>query len=237
MNDPYDYAALLADLDAGRRFGFVRYSDGDWNCFFGRKGGVVNEHEYLPDLGAALRASLKSEPGYHVGIMSSLLTPGRWWAAPRVIEWTAAHPEVSFCSSMILHCASQRGELGPFFAALRGLRVSFVGNETMRGMQPWLGEFRLVEIPAQDCWLHRDEIVPRIIAAARQSDVVLFACSMPAKVWIRQTWESGAAASLIDVGSVLDPYVGRESRIYMRGGAVKLATPIGPPEIQPSGGL
>jgi len=226
FKDNWGYRDMLLDLQNKKRFGFVRYSDGDWNCFFNRKGRVVNEHDYLPDLGVELRACLKPEPGYHVGIMSSLFTPNRWWASNRVIKFVSDHPALSFCSSMILHCASIEGRLGLFFQALRGHRLVMVGNKSMLGMKPWLKDLELVEIPAQDCWLQKKEIEPRIIEAARSPGVVLFACSMPAKVWIRHAWESGCSASLIDVGSVFDPYVGTLSRNYMREGKAKLAKPV-----------
>lgn len=225
ITDPFDYSALVSAIQSGDRIAFVRYSDGEWNCLLGRKGGIPCEHDYAPDLAEALRGALIPDPaaGYHVGIMPSLLTPGRWWASDRVIEYCTDRPHLQFCSSMIVHNASMAGHMGQLFEALRGVRVAIVGNEAMRAMTPWLGDFRLVEVPPRECWGQRDEIMPRIIAASRQADVVLFCCSIPAKVWIRQAWEADSWASLIDIGSVFDPYVGRQSRAYMREGRVVMA--------------
>ena len=223
MSDPWVYDDMLSDIASGKRFAFVRYSDGDWNCFFNRVGRVVNEHTYMPDLGVALRESLKPEPGYHVGIMTSLLTPGRWWASEHVIKFVAEHPEIPFCSSMILHCASQYGTMGRYFEAIKGRRLVVVGNSDMAKMVPWLESFEHIIIPEQECWLDRDRIEPQIIDAAQEPGIVMFSCSMPSKVWIRRTWEAGGKASLVDIGAVFDPYIGRMSREYMREGRHILA--------------
>jgi hypothetical protein len=223
MTDKWAFDNMLADLRAGRRFSFVRYSDGDWGCIFGRRGAILDEHEYGPDLAAALLAAIRSEPGYHLGIMPGMFTPGRWWASAQTTEFVAAHPELSWCSSMILHAAGMAGRLGEFFEALRGWPITVVSHAGMAAMCPWLGDFEHVIIPLSHCWRERAEIEPRIIEACRAPGVALFSCSMPAKVWIRQAWEARCAATLIDIGSVFDPYIGRMSRGYMRDGKAVLA--------------
>jgi len=226
-SDPWSYPDMLADIQAGRRFAFVRYSDGDWNCIFNRRGSIGDEHAYRPDLGSALKDAIQSGPDYHLGLMPSMMTPGRWWASDWTIIYVAARPDLRWCSSMILHNASMAGELGLFFEALRGWPITVISHAGMAGMRPWLGDFEHVVIPESNCWEARAEIEPRIIEACRAPGLALFSCSMPAKVWIRQAWEARGQASLIDVGSAFDPYIGRESRGYMRGGRVTLAPPMG----------
>jgi len=226
MKDKWGYADMIADIRAERRFAYVRYSDGDWGCIFGRKGKILDEHDYGPDLAAALRAAIASEPDYHLGLMRSMLTPGRWWASEQTTAFVASRPDLAWCSSLILHDASMDGDLGAWFDALVQYRVTVVSHAGMRALRPWLGDFRHVVIPVADCWRRRAEIEPAIMAACRDPGVVLFACSMPAKVWIRKAWMDGGAATLIDIGSVLDPYIGRNSRSYMREGKARLADPL-----------
>jgi hypothetical protein len=181
------------------------------------------EHGYTPSLGAALKAAMVTEPGYHLGIQRGLLTPDKLWASNRTIEYVAEHPELEWCSSMILHCAGMAGSLGEFFEALRGKNISFVSHGGMAEMRPWLGMFRHVVIPASNCWRERAEIEPRILDACRAPGVVLFSCAMPSRVWIRKAWLAGGEATLIDIGAVFDPYIGRLSRSYIREGKCKLA--------------
>jgi len=221
--DPWEYNDMLSDMANGNRFAFVRYGDGEFACMFGDPGGVRNEHRYTQDLAGELAACLKSEHGYHVGIMPGLFVPGKWPASERVIEYAARHPEIEFCSSLILHAASMHGTLHRFFDEARHHRLVVVGNKAILKMQPWLGAFEFIEIPSQECWNKRAEIQPVIIAAAQQPGIVLLSCSMPANVWIRRAWEAGGKASLIDIGSVFDPYVGASSRNYMREGRAILA--------------
>jgi len=224
--DKWGYADMIADIRAARRFAYVRYSDGDWGCIFGRKGRILDEHDYAPDLAAALQAAIASGPGYHLGLMRSMLTPGRWWASAQTAAFVETRPDLQWCSSLILHDASMNGDLGAFFSALEAHPVTVVSHAGMSALRPWLGDFRHIVIPQADCWKHRAEIEPLIVAAARMPGVMLFACSMPAKVWIRQAWLSGGLASLIDIGSALDPYIGRQSRGYMREGRAVLAQPM-----------
>lgn len=104
--------------------------------------------------------------------------------------------------------------------------MTLVSNACMASMRPWLGDFTLVEVPASNCWTERDVLEPLIIEACHPPGVVLFACSMPAKVWMRRAWDSRCQATLVDVGSVFDPYIGKMSRGYMREGRAMIAEPI-----------
>jgi len=224
--DSFGYNEMLNCLRLRHRFAWVRYSDGDWNCVFGRQGKILDEHHYSEDLSAALRSAMVCEPDYHLGIMPSLLQPGRWWASNRTIEFVARNPELKWCSSLILHNASTSGRLGEFFESLRGVDITVVSHSGMSGLKPWLGCFNHVVIPESDCWLERNTLEPLIISACNTPGVVLFSCSMPAKVWIRKAWMANSSATLIDAGSVLDPYIGKLSRSYMRDNKHKLAAKL-----------
>ncbi len=224
--DGWDYAGMLGALRARRRFAYTRYCDGEWNAIFGRVGKNCDGHTYFPDMGRALLEAFRPEPaaGYHVGLLASLLREGRWWASGRTIALERERPLGSWCDAMILHRAGMRGELGRFFEALRGRPLAVVGNRHLAKMRPWLGGgFDHIVVPERDCWGVRERVLPEILRAARSPGVVLLACSMPARVWIRRAWEAGGEASLIDVGAVFDPYVGIMSRGYMREGRFVLA--------------
>jgi hypothetical protein len=240
--DPFNYEAMLQGLHDGRRFAWVRYSDGDWNCVFGCNAGFkryawdgarkideradmpgTHSHDYDERLGEEMLAAIASEPDYHLGIMPAMLAPDKLPSSNKTIEFVETHPELRWCSSLILHKASMAGRLGEFFEALRGLDITVVSNAAMTGMRPWLGEFNHVVTPELNCWDERADLYPRIVEACRAPGVVLFSCALPAKVWIRKAWLAGGEATLIDVGAVFDPYIGRMSRKYMRAGMHKLA--------------
>ena len=129
---------------------------------------------------------------------------------------------------MILHKASMAGRLGEFFNALQYSQreIVLISHAGMYAMTPWLGKFIHYVIPDHDCWDRREAIGHVIQKAAEKDRILLFACSMPAKVWIRKAWNADGAAALIDVGSVFDPYINDNSRTYMQRSEHKLAAPL-----------
>jgi len=226
LTDSWNYSDMLADITEGRRFAYARYCDGEWSAIFNRRGGNCDGHKYFPDMGKALESALITDPenGYHVGIMPGLLTDtSRWWPAKRVIKYVDDHRTLSFCGGILLHGASMSGRMGMLFESLVGQRCVIVGNRDMNRLHPWIEIDQHIEVPEKDCWNARDRILPRIIEAAKHPGIILFACSMPAKVWIRKTWEANGQASLLDIGAALDPYAGRLSRNYMKDGHYTLA--------------
>jgi hypothetical protein len=199
----------VENLRNGKPFCFSRWGDGEWTAVLGMRKGKANTdgHEYFDDMRDALAGVLESRPDYHLGmqplsrrVMGEAIDA---WLAERglAFDWENAD---------VFHRAAQANDWG-FRDALLSRNPTCVGPAHLR---PLFAAGRYIEIPAKNCWLATDEIVPRIIAEA--TDCVAFCASMAANVWIDRVHKARPDATLIDFGSVFDPLCGVKSRGYMR---------------------
>ena len=123
------------------------------------------------------------------------------------IDDTTSLFNLEWVASDIFHNASINGELPLLIDALKGRNVVLVGAKHLKGFNGW--EF--IEVPSVDCWLNYEETLKELEQTITKDDVVLFCASMMSNVLIDKL---NGKATLIDVGSVFDPYVGVKSRTY-----------------------
>jgi hypothetical protein len=112
-----------------------------------------------------------------------------------------------------LHDASMRGKLSDFFEAIKNKKVLLVGPQYLESLKEI--PFDLIPIPQKNVWLNREEILGKIMrsTAEKNYEVVLFCAGMTAN-WFVDELHGKCNASILDIGSVLDPYVGVQSRNY-----------------------
>jgi hypothetical protein len=220
---------VVAAIRSRRSFALARYGDGEFRCMRGDSGMNCDGHAYSMDLGEALGDGLKR---LTIGVMPFSLMGD---FAERCCR-DSGEPMIDFSRNVlgdkpygdgwIFHRASESGRLGRFFEALRERQTILVGPERFGKLAPWIDVSAHVRIPDRNCWEATRETLDGIGALIRAMPgaVVLFAAGMAAKPWIDSLFETGA--TLVDIGSVLDPYTGVDSREYMRRRKVRFADPV-----------
>jgi hypothetical protein len=202
-----EYTRMIRE---GVWFAQANYGDGEWGCLLGHEGQNVNGERYNRALAAALRDTLLGPTGHWCGT-----NPGELMRR-EVEAWANLHrPAVEWVKKDVLPDANRRGQLAPFLAALRTRRVVVVGPAHLTTLSPLvLGEIRLLQVPDGKAWMQASRTAARVQAAAVPGSVVLFASGMASNLTIHQLtpWAREATISLLDVGAVLDPYVGRNTR-------------------------
>lgn len=193
------YLQLISKLERGENFSFSRFGDGELACAFGRKGYNCDGHEYFDDLGVELRSVLDDPKGI-MGLQRYGGDMFRKELAAYDIPWADAD---------ILHRASIKGELGLFFDALTWRKVILVGAKHLKKLDVY---DTFIEVPLKNAWLNFSDTLEEIRKIIEPDDVVLYACGMMAEVLIHKLYDDDF--SQIDVGSLLDPYVGVNSRAY-----------------------
>ena len=217
------YDDITAKIRNGEPFTFARWGDGEWNAVFvgtrwqeivkkGPHQGNCDRHLYFEDLGEALREVLHSKPAYLMGIQGMTMRSEKLW--PCVKEFLKENRlEFDWINSDMFHHASIKGRLGSFFEALSGREVIIIGPSFLSGLCNKL-KAKLIEIPEINCWLSYKDIKNTLQKEVDLKDraIYLFCASMMAEVLINDVhneWNT-----FIDIGSLLDPYAGKNTRSY-----------------------
>lgn len=200
---------------------FARYGDGEWISLLQLKSHNKRNcdwHYYYPAMGLALRDVLKSRPAYRLGIqrMATELYPieiGKFMLDHQLqkLDWTNAE---------VLHRASTKGQLGLFAQECKG--AVWIGPEHLAPVAEALDVKKFVVVPTINVWESYGEVQHRAMTAVKKNDLVLVSCGMPAKILIHALQKEHPTATILDTGSVWDPFAGVKSRKYMQAGTFSL---------------
>ncbi len=143
---------------------------------------------------------------------------------PAAEEWSEAD---------ILHRASIHGILPYFINAVNSSdNIILVAPDYLKGIKKILKYNHFISVPEKNCWQHYNRIRQDVADKLKLTGlylkdkknfsnlhldytVVLFVASMPANILVDSLYkEFGKYASLLDIGSILDPFVNRKTRSY-----------------------
>lgn len=205
------YALMIHQIEEGINFKFARYGDGEAICMLQVPGKVANTdgHEYFPDLGQALRGSFSEK--VLTGIQPLLLTSKYGVDFMDILKKNLTG---EYCNADVLHNASIDLKLSHFLEAIdksqRPLIV--IGSAHLRSF--FIDPIVFIEIPDKNCWLKYTETVEKLSNELFGTDnaIVLLCASMMSEVIIKAFED--VECTMIDCGSVFDPFVGVKSRRY-----------------------
>lgn len=205
------YSVFLKDIKSGKPFAFSRFGDGEFNAIMNKRGNNCDGHNYYHDMGVELRAVLmrnrKAVPNYHIGIQD--MAKRQRAGEPDFDNLVMPH----YTNSNCFHKANIReGNLNRFFDALKGKDVVIVGPEHLSQLDQF--QFRMILIPLKNCWEFKPNALSQCFKNLRPGRVFLFCASMMSNVLIDYLWSIDNKCTYIDIGSALDPYVGKNSRSY-----------------------
>jgi len=212
---------LIKKLQNKEPFTFVRYGDGEWmNIFHENHDRKENcdGNLYYPELGQALYDIVVSEPEYYMGIQWCVLDAPEFCPVRDHVYDLIKDLRIDWVNANELHRASEFGVIQPFFDALLANNIILVGARYFERI-PHVSH---IVIPNVNCWLERDRIIDELFSVllnrtntGRGHTVILFMAGMAANYLAHEVYEQyGHIHTLIDMGSVLDPYVGRPRRGY-----------------------
>jgi hypothetical protein len=184
-------------------FAFSRWGDGEWYNVNKKHGQNCDGNIYYSDLGDKLLQIVSTPRDYHMGVQTLM---------PYSVEQSKRYPQ-HWGDSDVFHKASMKGELSKFIDVLHKMHVVYIGNQSLHDL-PFINEF--IEIPYNNVWLNYDDIFKQIVQTFddRKFKVYCFSAGMACNVFIHDLWNCNKHNAFIDVGSVFDPYVGRNSRSY-----------------------
>jgi hypothetical protein len=210
----HSYARIMEQCKSNRPFAFSRWGDGEWEAVLDLKreeDANCDGHQYFSSLKSALQDILKSNPSYFLGMQKLAYHKimGR-----KIDSYLREHKiTTEWLNADAFHNASIRGELGSFFSWLGRKKVLLVGPEYLRILEVF--PFVFCEIPEKNCWLDKESRLEEIKNRIRSEhcEVVLFCAGMTAN-WFVDKLYGFFDGVILDMGSVFDPYAGKQTRNY-----------------------
>jgi hypothetical protein len=185
-------------------FAFSRFGDGEWLNIRKVEGRNCDGNEYYPDLGDRLKRIVSSKQDYILGAQD--------YKKFNLLSDVELYPVNDWVDADVFHKASMDGELEPFFECLSKVHVVYIGNSFLQTL-PFIDEF--IPIPLRNVWLEYDNVLSQIKNTfENKHKVYLFSAGMSANVFVDDLWKLNPSNTYIDVGSVFDPCVGRNTRGY-----------------------
>ena len=209
------YEDLLGKIECGEQFAFSRWGDGEWHCILGDEGQNCDGSRYDKLLSTELGSVLVMTPEYYLGMQPKAIRD----MGLRIQKWCKEmNVDSDWCDADILHDASKFGRLGRFFDVLKLRNIILVSSFTDEELARLPFTLRHIRISSWNAWDHYTKTRQELSIEVQNNPVgtvVLFASGMMSNVLIDDMWKMyGEQYTFIDVGSLLDPYVGRSSRCY-----------------------
>lgn len=204
-------------INARDPFALARWSDGEWPCVLGKEGCNTDKHPYSEELRADLTACLLDSPDYIMALQPLLVRDQVW--SQRVHDWMESHGLAFDWVTADTFChASIRGELDPFVDALANRGVILVGPERLDPMHDRLNVVGRVYTPMLNCHAEVERVcgeLRTLMYQTRRADLVVsISASMSANVIVHRVHKTHPHATLLDLGSLWEPYVGVACRSY-----------------------
>lgn len=214
------YLDLCNLIASDQPFSLSRWGDGEWYAVESRPGHNCDQNDYniKDELGQSLSERLQTI----LSTSKRLKFPPYYMLSQRVGGcYSAEHlyDIQNWQSANIFHWASKDGQLSHLFNALKTATcVIYIGNASLSRL-PFISQF--IEIPDKNVFNQYNKILLDISNTFTDNacqilshKTYIFSAGMAANVFIDDLYNANPYNTYIDIGSVFDPYVGRNSRGY-----------------------
>lgn len=195
-------------IEAGPGFSFARISDGGFFCILGKKGVNCDGAPYSPRQAQALIDMMRDRTIIH-GITSIALH------ATRAAQWLEEkNLNVEWYDADVMNKASDMGELLPFIECLRKRRSLIVGAAHLDKLKGF-PIVQHVECHPTHAFEEVDELEAEIYFRVQRDapDTILLSAGQGASpTLVSRLHAHYPRLTIIDTGSLFDPYVGVLSR-------------------------
>jgi hypothetical protein len=212
---PLPIAAYVHWLRTQQPFVFSRWGDGEWSCLLGHAGENCDGHPYSGALRADLTRVLEARPTYLLGLQTFAVQQYK----SAIVGWLNRRQlAFSWVDADVLHRSSIAQRLGGLLESLRSRPVLIIGPPHLQGLSI-LPHATLLPIPDRNCYAAYAAVLAEArtqLAHASPDTCVCVSAGMMAKVLIHDLATTFPSHTLLDCGSLWDPYAGRVSRVYHR---------------------
>lgn len=193
-------------------FSYSRFNDGELICAiknFIEIGSTQNcdKHKYFPELGVELTNSLNNSnnENYFIQYLSGFINQEKYKKYTEIlINDNKLNGKYVF-SDFLQHSLRHHPEtFKNLINILNQNNLMIVGPKYLKNIK-FLNVNYFVEVPTENCYLKKDEIIKEIETFLKPGQIVLFSSSMATNVFIDILYKKyGNTNFLIDAGSVWD---------------------------------
>lgn len=208
----YDLSFYVNKIEKSEPFVFARYGDGEWNAMFEKTGQNCDGHKYFKQMGEDLKESLNgySYPNYFMGLQNLATT---MYDKNIYDLLKAKNINITWHNSDVFHYASIDGKLLPLIETLKKKNVIFIGPEYLKKISEIIPYSKFIVVPDVDCYLEKEKVINKL-SENPQDAIYSFSASMLTEILLYELYKNLKKATLIDFGSLWDPFIGKNSRIY-----------------------
>jgi len=204
-------------INKGEHFSLTRWGDGEWLCASGYNGMNCDKHQYFPELREGLNKALSEDKNYYKAIWD--VNHGQIKSVLNIIlpHLEKINPNIEWVDAIIWENLAIDNNLNELIEALENKTFIMVSNSNNRNVPIKYTDY--IETPSVNCFLNKDIIKSKMIDAVEKYGDVVFglSASMATNVIVDELYDIiGDKASMIDFGSIWDPFSGRITRSYHR---------------------
>lgn len=206
----FNYDTLLEKLSKKEPFQFLRFGDGEMKCVLHPGSGAnCDGHQYFDKLSQALISVLDQQNKKQTCYMGLQNLGARIFP-----HFKDRWPHIEWCNADVLHKASIKGRLGELLKLIPYQKCMFVGPAYLKLLG--YSDKNLRSIPRKDCFLDYGPVKDCCLYNIQHENVnvIYFSCSMMAEPLIHEISQLHPEVTMIDAGSVWDPYCGVSTRTY-----------------------
>ena len=212
---PWLLDECVTSLRARERLVFSRWGDGEWAAILGHGSQNCDGQPYTPDLRRGLMKVLQSRPSYRLGLQGLALRR----FGDQIDRWLRHESltDLAWCDADIFHRASIHDRLSSLIEALRERGVVLVGPARLAGLSSRLRIVAHVVIPDEQAYDSADRWIDQAWRRATHAGptvVVAVSAGMGGKILVHRLARTLGEHSIVDFGSVWEPYVGHLNRTY-----------------------
>ena len=194
-------------IQNGEPFSLGHYGDGEWQCIFNqhRQRFTANCEgtQYTPELSKALDESLKFKSENFYFATPAMLAKYPYQEYAKLIDQIT---DIEFVEKNVWNDAMCNGELGSLIRAFREKNVCIISNRMLRGLT-FLNYDKYIEIGYPDCFDSLERVTKEILDYGKEG-IYLFACGIPASLFVQAVHGKIPNSWFLDLGSIWDGFVG-----------------------------
>lgn len=188
-------------------FSIGMYGDGEWQCIFNehrqRFKGNCEGTEYTKELSFAMDDSLTYRTPGFLFSTPSMLKKHPYTEYARLIDQIT---DIEFVEKNTWHEAMWKGELYPLIEAFRRKNVCIISNRMLRGLT-FLKYDKYIEVGYPNCFNDLERVTKEILDYGKEG-IYLFACGIPATLFVQAVHGEIPNSWFLDLGSIWDGFVG-----------------------------